>query len=265
LRVAITPATVQPDTVSGVGQQTSDAVPGREVTASDRSRLATRPVAPGGWWWDALAIIALVVLTLVINAGHLLAFDLRVRDWCAAHGGLASIAVVFNYLGQGGFFTVVCGLLAVYWVWRRHSVRPLLPVIVAFVLSYVVLTVVKDITNRAAPKSPVAHPELFGSGGVSYPSGHLTNAFVWYGVLALLVAPWLTPRWRWFVRVAPPVILTVTTIYLRYHWFTDTAAGILVGFVLWRVIARVPWDDVPLGSWLARRDWDRPALYTHVR
>ena len=54
--------------------------------------------------------------------------------------GLASIAGVFNYLGQGGFFTIVCGLLAIYWVWRRHSVRPLLPVILAFVLSYVVLT-----------------------------------------------------------------------------------------------------------------------------
>jgi membrane-associated phospholipid phosphatase len=249
--------------VSGVDQQTSDAVPGRAVTAGARSRLATRRVAPAGWWWDALAIIALVVLTLVINAGHLVAFDLRVRDWCAAHDGLASIAGVLNYLGQGGFFTMVCGLLAIYWVWRRHSVRPLLPVIVAFVLSYLVLTVLKDVTNRAAPLSPVPHPELFGSGGVSYPSGHLTNAFVWYGVLALLLAPWLAPRWRWFVRIAPPVILTATTIYLRYHWFTDTAAGILVGFVLWRVIARVPWDDVPLGSWLARSGWDRPALFSH--
>ena len=265
LRVPTAATTAQPDTVSGVDRPTSDAVPDRAVTASARPRIATRPVVPAGWWWDALAIIVCVVLTLAINAGHLVAFDLRVRDWCAAHDGLDPVAGKLNYLGQGGFFTVVCGLLAVFWVWRRHSVRPLLPVIAAFVLSYVVLTLFKDATNRAAPTSPVPHPELFGSGGVSYPSGHLANAFVWYGVLALLLAPWLTARWRWFIRIAPPVILTVTTIYLRYHWFTDTAAGILVGFVLWRVIARVPWDDVPLGSWLARRDWDRPALFTHVR
>ena len=262
LRVPFAAPATEPDTVSGVDRQTSDAAPGRAVTPRARPRLTTRRVAPTGWWWDALAIIACVALTLVINAGHLVAFDLRVRDWCAAHDGLAPIAVVFNYLGQGGFFTVVCGLLAIYWVWRRHSVRPLLPVVLAFALTYIVLTVLKDVTNRAAPKTHVPHPELFGSGGVSYPSGHLANAFVWYGVLALLVAPWLTPRWRWFVRIAPPVILTVTTIYLRYHWFTDTAAGILIGFVLWRVIARVPWDDVPLGSWLARRGWDGPALFT---
>ena len=103
------------------------------------------------------------------------------------------------------------------------------------------------------------HPERFGSGGVSYPSGHLANAIVWYGMLALLLAPWLTARWRWVIRIAPPVILTVTTVYLRFHWLTDTVAGILLGFVLWRLIARVPWDDVPLGSWLARRGWDGPA------
>jgi membrane-associated phospholipid phosphatase len=230
-----------------------------------RPRLATRRVVPAGWWWDAIAIAAFVVITLVINAGYLVGFDLRVRDWCAAHDALHPVAGVLNRLGQGGFFTTVCGVLGLFWVWRRHSVRPILPVIAAFVLTFVTITVLKDVTNRPAPLSPAPHPELFGSGGVSYPSGHLANAFVWYGVLALLLAPWLAARWRWVIRIAAPVILTITTIYLRYHWFTDTAAGILVGFVLWRVIARTPWDDLPLGSWLHRHGWDGPAVFDRNR
>jgi len=248
--------------VSGVGQRTSDV---RAVGVVRRPPLHTRPVAPAGWWWDALAVAALVALTLVINAGHLLALDLRVRNWCAAHAELDSVSNVFNRLGQGGFFTAVCLLLALYWVWRRHSVRPLMPVILAFLVNYVSITILKDITNRAAPKSPVPHREIFGSGGVSYPSGHLANASVWYGVLALLLAPWITERWRWVIRIAPPVILTFTTVYLRYHWLTDTVAGILLGFVLWRLIARVPFDDVPLGSFLERRGWAGPALFDRQR
>ena len=87
LRVPTAAATAQPDTVSGVDRPTSDAAPDRAVTVSARPRLATRRVAPAGWWWDALAIIAFVVLTLVLNAGHLVAFDLRVRDWCARPRG----------------------------------------------------------------------------------------------------------------------------------------------------------------------------------
>jgi membrane-associated phospholipid phosphatase len=194
-----------------------------------------------------------------------LALDLRVRNWSGAHQVLYPISGLLNRLGQGGFFTALCLLLALFWVWRRHSVRPLLPVITAFLLTYVSITILKDWTNRAAPKSPVPHPELFGSHGVSYPSGHLANAFVWYGVLAMLLAPWLAARWRWVIRIAPPVILTITTVYLRYHWLTDTLAGILLGFVLWRVIARVPWDDVPLGRWLERHGWAGPALFDRQR
>jgi len=248
--------------VIGVEEQASSTT--RAVPTS-RSRLVARPVVPAGWWWDALAIAGFIAITLLVNARHLLALDLRVRNWSGAHQVLYPISGVLNRLGQGGFFTALCLLLALFWVWRRHSVRPLLPVITAFLLTYVSITILKDWTNRAAPKTQVPHPELFGSHGVSYPSGHLANAFVWYGVLAMLLAPWLAARWRWVIRIAPPVILTITTVYLRYHWLTDTLAGILLGFVLWRVIARVPWDDIPLGSWLERHGWAGPALFDRQR
>lgn len=217
-----------------------------------------RRVWPAGWWPDAVALAAFAVLTAAVNAGHLLALDLWVRDWCASHNAADPVAAVLNYLGQGGFFTSVCALLASYWAIRLRSVRPLLPVAAAFALTFVVLTVLKDWTNRPAPKALVPHPEAFGAGGVSYPSGHLANAFVWYGVLAMLLAPWLAARWRWTLRVAPPIILTVTTVYLRYHWLTDTIAGLLLGFVLWRVIARIPWDTIPLGRTLRTHGWDAP-------
>lgn len=225
---------------------------------------------PAGWWYDGLAVLAFAALTAALATGHLLAFDVSVRDWVDSHTALDSVSGVLNRLGQGGFFTSVCALLAIYWTWRRHSIRPLLPVAMALVLTYVVLTLLKDASDRAAPHAdqdvpPVPHPEHFGSGGVSYPSGHLANAFVWYGVLALLLAPWLAPRWRWLLRIAAPVILAFTTVYLGYHWFTDTVAGLLLGFVLWRLIARVPWDDLPLGRFVAARGWDRPAVEAYQR
>lgn len=247
-----------------------DDVPASDTSIHQKPRLRARRVAPAGWWYDLAAVAALAALTILLATGHLLALDLSVRDWVDAHTAIDGVAGVFNRMGQGGFFTSLCALLAIYWTWRRHSVRPLLPVVLAFLLTYVVLTVLKDGTDRAAPHAdrdipPVLHSERFGSGGVSYPSGHLANAFVWYGVLALLLAPWLAPGWRWLLRIAAPVILAFTTVYLGYHWLTDTVAGVLAGFVLWRLIARVPWDDLPLGRFLAARGWDGPALEDRQR
>lgn len=166
-----------------------------------------------------------------------------------------------NLLGQGGYLTEICLVLAVLLAWRRHSVRPVLPVLVALALTFCTLTPLKHWTDRAAPHAwQLAHPEHFGSGGVSYPSGHIVNAIVWYGVLVLLLSRWLPPVWRQVIRVVPPAVLCVTTVYLGYHWLTDTVAGLFFGLLLDRIMRRMPWDDLPLGGLLRRSDWDRPAV-----
>ena len=225
--------------------------------SDERSR-----VRPAGWWFDGLLVVAFVVLTYLLWNQHFLGIDLAVRNWCGAHQPTALhwLARVGNLLGQGGFFTLVSLLLAAFIGWQRHSVRPVLPVLMAFALTFFSITFLKDWTDRAAPLSRNPDPERFGSGGVSYPSGHLANALVWYGILALLLSVWLPRRWRRVIRIAPPVILSITTVYLRFHWLSDTVAGILLGLFLWRLIGRVAWDRIPLGGWVTSRGWDRPVF-----
>jgi membrane-associated phospholipid phosphatase len=221
-----------------------------------------RPIRPAGWWPDALLAAAFVAVTLAVAAGAFLGWDLALRNWSDTHrpGTPYWLARAGNLLGQGGYLAELVLVLAVVLAWRRHSVRPVLPVAVAFALTFGILTPLKAWTDRAAPHAFVLpHPERLGSGGVSYPSGHLVNAIVWYGLLALLLGPWLPVVWRRAVRVAPPVLLCLTTVYLGFHWLTDTVAGLLLGLLLDRVMRRVPWDDVPLGRRLHKAGWDRPA------
>jgi membrane-associated phospholipid phosphatase len=198
---------------------------------------------PRSWWPDALLLAGFVALTLALAAGWLLGLDLAVAHWVDAHRPAAPGRIAYwgNYLGQGGILTSVAAVLGVALaVWRR-SVRPVLPVVAAFAFTFASLTIVKDLTRRPAPHSPVAHPERFGVGGAEYPSGHLVNSIVWYGVLVLLLAPWLNTVARRVLRWVPPVVLAITTVYLGYHWVTDTVAGILLGLLLDRQMRRIPW------------------------
>ncbi|HET6211405.1 MAG TPA: phosphatase PAP2 family protein [Micromonosporaceae bacterium] len=220
-----------------------------------------------GSFVSVLLVAGFVALTIALDRHYLIGVDVAVADWCDAHRppALYWLARVLNYLGNGGPLAGLCALVAAWRGVRGRTVRPVLLVVFAFVLSFVVIMPIKIYTWRLSPRAElpdVPNPvEMFGHpAGRSYPSGHLVNAIVWYGVLAMLLAPWLTAVTRRILRVVPPVVLTVTTVYLSFHWLTDTVAGLMLGLVLYRIIASVPWDDLPLGRRLAKAGWDRPFL-----
>lgn len=243
-----------------------------------RGRVRLRPVRPAGWWCDALLLAALVALTVALSTGHLFGVDRAVDDWAAAHRptGARWTAMILNYLGQGTPLTLLAAGLGVLVAVRLRSVRPVLPPVTAFVLTYLTIGPLKVWTARPAPSASIKEPflppertlplfqhDLPVGYAQSYPSGHVANAIVWYGVLALLLVPLLGSFGRavpgrlvTVVRVLPPLIVLSTTTYLGWHWLTDSVAGLLLGLLLDRLLRRVPWDDVPLPGRL--RNWDRP-------
>ncbi len=224
---------------------------------------------PRSWWPDLGFTAAFVALTVLLAAGHLLAFDAAVADWADAHrpAPLYWTARVLNYLGQGGQVLMpVAILLAGAVAWRTRSIRPLLVFAAAFVLTYVTIGPLKIWLQRAAPRFPgtdrteLFNPAAVGNLGMSYPSGHVANALVWYGVIALLLGALvggLSAPALLALRVLPPVIVFCTTTYLSFHWITDSIAGLFLGLVLTRLMARVPWDTVPLP--FLHNGWERPA------
>jgi membrane-associated phospholipid phosphatase len=203
------------------------------------------------WWREAAAVAGFAVVTVSLALDPVRDLDLAIRDLADAHRppGAETVALLVNRVGSGGLLTVAALLLALFLAWRRRSAWPVVPVLVAFAVTVVVTMPVKWFFHRAAPHSPLTDDvevRLFSQpDGLSYPSGHAVNAVVWYGVLCLLLAPWLTGTARRWVRWAPPAIVTVTGSYLGHHWLTDMVAGLMVGVLIDRLLARVPWPDVP--------------------
>jgi hypothetical protein len=232
-------------------------------------RTGGRGRSSPGWWFDLLLTAGFVVLTVALIRGHLLGLDNWVADWAKRHQSapIYWIARVLDYLGQGGQVLMpASGLLAAVLGWRNRSVRPVLPLVVAFVLTYLTIGPIKIWTRRATPRFPGRdHAVMFnlrasGTAAQSYPSGHMANSIVWYGVIALLVTALLgrpLTGWETFlIRMLPPLILFCTMCYTGFHWVTDSIAGVLLGLVLIRVMARIRWDTVPLPS---LHGWNRAA------
>ncbi|GAA2621893.1 hypothetical protein GCM10010399_61330 [Dactylosporangium fulvum] len=228
-------------------------------------RFVLRPVRPSGWWFDGVLLSGFVVLTLaLVWRSPLLDVDLAVRDFVDAHrpGWADTTLRVFNKLGQGGqVLTPLAAIVAFLMTRRRHTVRPFLLVIGAFALTYVTIGPLKLWTDRLAASNKLdPHPELLfhAAEGMSYPSGHVVNAIVWYGVLAALLTGVFRPGVVLAIRYAAPLILLFTTTYLSFHWLTDGLAAILLGLLLDRILQRIPWDAVPLGGRLDRANWAGP-------
>lgn len=157
----------------------------------------------------------------------------------------------FNLLGQGSVLMTVSGALTALLLWRTRNWRFALPWVLAFLFTNAIAGPVKIWSMRDAPSDPAPFAveffnEVAKADGyaMSYPSGHIVNAIVWWGVIVLLAArvrPGLPLR---LMRVAPPSIVFVTTIYNNYHWVTDNLGGLALGLLIDRLIHRVDWDRV---------------------
>jgi membrane-associated phospholipid phosphatase len=188
-------------------------------------------------------------LTCALAAGAFLDVDLGVRDWCDTHRAepLRLAARGLNFVGSANLLApILLGLAGIVGI-RRRTARPVLPVLLTLAAGYAVVVPLKMLADRSAPHSAHANAvELFANdSGWSYPSGHVVNAVIWYGLVVVLLdavlrRPLPDPARR-LIRVLPVVIVTATVTYLGFHWLTDAAAGLLLGLALDRVLRRVRW------------------------
>ncbi|ADD45923.1 phosphatase PAP2 family protein [Stackebrandtia nassauensis] len=207
--------------------------------------------APRRWWPDLALLLGFVGLTaLLLWPSPLVSLDVAVRD--AGQAALSPvpywIARGLTYLGQGLPLSIGCGIIAVLVARRHRSWRPVL----LFASVYVGLAVVlglKQWFDRIPPRWPdpgnppyvdAVGAVLFGGdGGVSYPSGHLANTAVWYGLAIALVGERLSRRNRLLLLTAPPLIVLVAQTYLGFHWLSDQPAGYVLGLLIVRGARRV--------------------------
>jgi membrane-associated phospholipid phosphatase len=210
-------------------------------------------------WWTLLA--ALVVGGLVtadlLTRGALERMDLWVSeivsDWDLE--GSVAYPVVWLVTQLGGRVTilVVLAVLVGHLAWRRRTWLPLVRVLVALALLTLAVYAIKHGTGRTAPAFPGSF--FFHENGASFPSGHVANAVLMWGVARWLAAEYGLParvqHAFWLLHVLGPLATAVAMVSLDFHWVTDAVVGAAVGVLLLGVVHTL--DALVLSRWVRAR------------
>jgi len=183
-------------------------------------------------------LAAYVIVTLgVVYQSPILSLDSAIRHmhlWRRWDGWYHRVEI-YVMLGQRAPSTLVALPYIAWRAWRARSPQPLVLIATALLVLNLSVGVVKVLTGRIGPIYTHNAHDVFAGGNI-FPSGHVSNTVVLYGVLAMLAV-----RHRRFA-IGAGAVITVTvglcTLYLNTHWFSDVVGGWLAGGL---VLVSLPW------------------------
>jgi membrane-associated phospholipid phosphatase len=187
-------------------------------------------------WSAALFIGFLLVTHQVIINGPLIEIDKWIHDLDRPkfQGITGFIIRRLDDLGLRGVTATVL-LIAAFYIARRFKTwRPLNLAILSLISLNLVVGFFKFWLGRTKPKVGI---DLLHFGGMSYPSGHASNALLTWGVLAYLIYRYAhVDRYRGRLASAGVATISLTVCIVSLvrdtHWFSDLLGGLFVGGAL---------------------------------
>lgn len=226
--------------------------------AGPRGSTSGQPVGRPSWWAVVVSLLLGGLITLdLLTSGVTERFDLRVSDvvtsWGLADSAAYPLVWVVTQLGGRVTILVVLAGLVGYLAWSRRTLLPLLRLLVAVVLLTGAVYAMKYGTGRTAPRFPGSY--FFHADGASFPSGHVANAVLMWGVARWQAVEYGLPvrvqQAFWWLSVVGPVLTGLSMISLNFHWVTDAVVGAAVGVVLLGVVHAL--DAIVLSRWVRAR------------
>jgi membrane-associated phospholipid phosphatase len=187
--------------------------------------------------WSLLLFTGFLLVTQqVLTFGPLVEYDKKINsDPKPQFEGLAGFLLRrLDDLGLRGLTATVLIIAASFIAYKFKTWRPLNLAFLSLILLNLVVGTFKLFLGRTKPRDGF---DLLHAGGMSYPSGHASNAVLSWGILAYLIYRYAKVD-RYQGRLASAgvaaISLTVCVVSLirHTHWFTDLLGGLFVGSAL---------------------------------
>lgn len=187
-------------------------------------------------WSAGLFAGYLFVTFQVLVSGPLISIDRYFDglDRPRFHGFAHFLIRRLDDLGLRGVSGIALLLVALYIAKRFKTYRPINLGLIAFLSLNVVVGAFKYSLGRTKPRVGF---DLLHAGGMSYPSGHASNAILIWGIIAYLIYRYAhVDRYRGKLASAAVALLALTvcvvSLVRNTHWFSDLFGGLLLGGAL---------------------------------
>jgi membrane-associated phospholipid phosphatase len=187
-------------------------------------------------WSITLFIGFLIITQQVVTSGPIIEVDrfFSKADHPHFKGFSAFLIRRLDDLGLRSVSGIALLIVAIYISQRFRTWRPINLGLLSFIALNVVVGGFKFTLGRTKPRIGL---DLLHAGGMSYPSGHASNAIFIWGVVAYLIYRYAhVDRYRGRLASAgvAALSLTVCTVSLvrNTHWFSDLFGGLLLGGAL---------------------------------
>ncbi|CAB4699900.1 MAG: phosphatase PAP2 family protein [Actinobacteria bacterium] len=186
---------------------------------------------------SALLFLGFLFITQqVLTRGWLYELDHYILNLKNPHfKGLAGhILIGLDDLGLRWFTATVLLICAAIISWRFKSFRPLNLSFLALISLNLVVGISKLVIGRTKPRLYI---DVLHANGLSYPSGHASNALISWGLLAYLIYRYTNRAPFEGIKLYPLVGLITTTVVVvslirNTHWFSDLLGGVFIGGAL---------------------------------
>lgn len=185
--------------------------------------------------WCGALLLGFVLVTLdVINKGLLYGVDQFVADLARPKlSGFTNFLVLrIDDLGLRWITALILLVTAGLISRRFRSFRPLNLAFLSLVFLNMFVGASKIFFGRC--KAREDFDICMFSGGMAYPSGHIANALVTWGLVAYIIfrythrAPFEGLRFYWLVAVIT-IAVGAASLLRNTHWFTDLLGGVFLG------------------------------------
>lgn len=192
----------------------------------------------------AIAMALFVLITVdVLHSGPLTELDATIARWERPELPDWADWVIYNldHLGLRGLTAVFLLSLAIFLGRKFRTWRPFNLSMVSLLALNLVVGLAKLEFGRTKPKLQI---DLLDAGGMSYPSGHASNAILTWGLFAYLAVKYSEPsRFRtrlaiWSVA-ATTILVVVISLFRNTHWLSDLVGGVSIGAALLLLIVAI--------------------------
>ncbi|HEX6333530.1 MAG TPA: phosphatase PAP2 family protein [Flavisolibacter sp.] len=194
-----------------------------------------------------ILVVALLFIVSLVAFGHIIhdviiqkehEFDMRVLGWVnGVHTRqMTKVMRAITHLASREFLQIGYSVLLLWFLLVLKRKRVAADIAAIGITGFLINFSLKRLFQRVRPDGQLIE-ELKN---FSFPSGHASGGFIFYGLVTYLV--WkedISRTWKWIISVLLLLIVLLigfSRIYLRVHYATDVIAGFCVGLA-WLTMA----------------------------